>query len=153
MIDANDTNDATPSGAPALRYDRRPADETPITTADLPATPTRDRNIVATAWIEAPDELLHLGDDLALLHPGDDLGGFPVATFKRRIATWLLWRAGPATGENALYWAADATDLRRQMVFILYPDGTGEGIGPSGARHTRFRTWKEDLLGRTEPLR
>ena len=42
---------------PALRYDQRPADETPISTADLPPTPTRDRNIVATAWIElAPRE-------------------------------------------------------------------------------------------------
>lgn len=162
MNETNETSDSTQAVAPALRYDRRPSDETPITTADLPATPTRDRNIVATAWIEAPDELLHLGDDLellhpdddlALLHPGDDLGGFPVATYKRRIATWLLWRAGPATGDHARYWAADADDLRRQMVFRLYPDGSGEGIGPSGARHTRFRTWKEDLLGRNEPLR
>ena len=37
-----------------LRYDERPSDETPVHTADLPPTPTRDRNIVATAWIEAP---------------------------------------------------------------------------------------------------
>ncbi len=139
--------------APALRYDQRPSDETPITTADLPATPTRDRNIVATAWIEAPDQLLHLGDDLESDLDGDVSRGLPVATFKRRIATWLLWRAGPATGGNALYWAADARDLHRQMTFRLYPDGTGDGVGPSGVRHTRFRTWKEDLLGRTEPLR
>ncbi len=34
-----------------LRYDERPPDHTPIHTADLPATPVRDRNIVATAWI------------------------------------------------------------------------------------------------------
>jgi hypothetical protein len=29
--------------------------------------------------------------------------------------------------------------------FRLFPDGTGEGTGPSGGHHTRFRTWKEDL--------
>jgi len=133
-----------PPAPPALRYDQRPADDTPISTADLPATPTRDRNILATAWIEAPTELLHLGDDL---------DGQPVATFKRRIAEWLLWRAGPASGDHARYWAADAVDLQRQATFRLFPDGSGDGLGPSGMRHTRFRTWKEDLLGRTEPLR
>jgi hypothetical protein len=135
---------ADDSAPQAMRYDLRPADETPVTTAELPATPTRDRNIVATAWIEAPQELLHLGDHLA---------GRPVATFKRRIAEWLLWRAGPATGDHAVYWAADAGDLARQSTFRLLPDGTGDGVGPSGTHHTRFRTWKEDLLGRTEPLR
>jgi hypothetical protein len=129
---------------PALRYDERPADERPITTADLPATPTRDRNIIASAWTEAPP---------ALLHVGDDLPDRPVATFKRRIGTWLLWRAGPASGGHARYWAADANDLSRQLIFRLYPDGTGDGDGPSGTHHTRFRSWKEDLLGRDEPLR
>lgn len=130
---------------PALRYDERPDDNTPLHTVDLPATPTRDRNIVASAWIEAPAELLALGDDLDL--------GAPMATFKRRIGDWLLWRAGPATGGDARYWAADATDLGRQCTFRLLPDGSGHGVGPSGSSHTRFRTWKEDLLGRTEPLR
>jgi hypothetical protein len=134
----------TPERAPALRYDERPDDATPIHTADLPATPTRDRNIVATAWIEAPPALLALGDDLT---------DRPVATYKRRIGDWLLWRSGPAVGDNARYWAADSRDLSRQMIFRLFPDGSGDGVGPSGARHTRFRTWKEDLLGRAEPLR
>lgn len=129
---------------PALRYDQRPADDTPISTADLPATPTRDRNIMATAWREAPVELRRLGGDLP---------GTPVATFKRRIGVWLLWRAGPASDADARYWAADANNLSRQSTFRLFPDGTGEGVGPSGAHHTRFRTWKEDLLGRTQPLR
>jgi hypothetical protein len=123
----------------ALRYDERPDDETPITTADLPLTPTRDRNIVATAWEEAPAELLALGADLP---------GTPPATYKRRIGGWLLWRAGPATGGDARYWAADATDLTWQTTFRLFPDGSGDGIGPTGAHHTRFRSWKEDLLGR-----
>jgi len=119
-----------------LRYDQRPADHTPIHTADLPATPVRDRNIVATAWVEAPSELLHLGDDLP---------DAPVAEYKRRIKTWLLWRAGPATDADARYWAADAGDLTRQFTFRLFPDGSGDGVGPSGTRHDRFRSWKEDL--------
>ncbi len=118
-----------------LPYDQRPADRTPITTADLPATPTRDRNIVATAWIEAPAALLHLGDDL---------DGTPEAEYKRRIGRWLLWRAGPAVGD-AWYWAADADDLSVQHTFRLRPDG-GEGVGPSGATADRFRSWKEDLM-------
>lgn len=129
---------------PALRYDQRPDDETPVTTTALPPTPTRDRNIVATAWIEAPVELLVLGDDL----PGQ-----PVATYKRRIGPWLLWRSGPAAGGDARYWAADAGELGRQSTFRLFPDGNGDGFGPSGNHHTRFRAWKEDLLGRTTPLR
>ncbi|MUH50702.1 MAG: hypothetical protein F2789_05775 [Actinobacteria bacterium] len=125
---------------PALRYDERPDDNTPVHTADLPDTPTRDRNIVALAWVEAPAELLHLGDDLP--HQ-------PTATYKRRIGPWLLWRAGPASGGDARYWAGDADDLQRQMIFRLFPDGNGDGLGPSGARHSRFRAWKEDLLGRS----
>ncbi len=123
----------------ALRYDERPDDTTPVHTADLPDTPTRDRNIVASAWVEAPAELLALGDDLP---------GRPVATYKRRLGEWLLWRAGPAVDADARYWAADRRDLARQMTFRLFPDGTGDGEGPSGQRHIRFRTWKEDLLGR-----
>ncbi len=123
----------------ALRYDERPDDTTPVHTDQLPDTPTRDRNIVAGAWIEAPAELLALGDDLP---------GRPVATYKRRIGEWLLWRAGPAVDGDARYWAADRCDLARQMTFRLFPDGTGDGEGPSGQRHIRFRTWKEDLLGR-----
>ena len=119
-----------------LRYDERPADHTPIHTADLPPTPVRDRNIVATAWIEAPSELLALGADLP---------GTPVAEYKRRIGRWLLWRAGPATDADACYWACDADDLGRQFVFRLFPDGNGDGVGPSGTRHDRFRSWKEDL--------
>jgi hypothetical protein len=110
-------------------------DPTPVHTVELPATPVRDRNIPATAWVEAPEELLHLGDDI----------GQPVATYKRRIGRWLLWRAGPASRANARYLALDADDLARRYTFTLDPDGSGDGVGPSGTRHTRFRTWKEDL--------
>jgi hypothetical protein len=120
----------------ALRYDERPDDDTPVHTEDLPPTPVRDRNIPATAWIEAPDDLLVLGADLP---------GTPVAAYKRRIGPWLLWRAGPATGADARYWAARADDLATAHTFRLFPDGSGEGTGPSGTAHTRFRTWKEDL--------
>lgn len=120
---------------PALPADQRPHDPTPVHTEDLPDTPVRDRNIPATAWIEAPAELLGLGADL----------GTGVATYKRRIGPWLLWRAGPARRADARYLALRADDLTRQHAFRLFADGTGEGTGPSGEAHTRFRTWKEDL--------
>jgi hypothetical protein len=123
----------------ALPYDQRPEDAAPVSTADLPPTPLRDRNIPATAWREAPPELLLLGDDLP---------GRPVATYKRRIGPWLLWRAGPATRADARYWVARADNLNDQHTFRLFPDGSGDGLGPSGVNHVRFRTWKEDLAGR-----
>lgn len=122
----------------ALPADRRPVDDTIVHTHELPPTPTRDRNIPASAWIEAPALLLTAGDDI----------GTPLIAYKRRIGAWLLWRAGPATGADARYVAVDADDLTHAHTFRLFPDGSGEGTGPSGARHVRFRAWKEDLLGR-----
>jgi hypothetical protein len=110
-------------------------DETPVHTADLPATPQRDRNIPATAWLEAPVELIELGADINVTQ----------VDYKRRIGEWLLWRAGPATGADARYMAIAASDPSVRYVFRLFPDGSGEGTGPSGADHQRFRTWKEDL--------
>jgi hypothetical protein len=97
----------------------------------------RDRTIPATAWVEAPPELLGLGDDLP---------GRPVAEYKRRIGPWLLWRAGPASKARARYWAGRADDPATAHTFTLQADGTGDGVGPSGERHQRFRTWKQDLL-------
>lgn len=122
-----------------MRYDERPLDDTPLHTDDLPPTPVRDRNIPATAWVEAPASLLTLGDDLP---------DRPVAEYKRRIGPWLLWRAGPATDADARYLAIDAADLDATHAFRLFPDGNGDGAGPSGERHTRFRAWKLDLLGK-----
>jgi hypothetical protein len=40
---------------------------------------------------------------------------------------------------------ARADDLAVSYTFRLHSDGSGDGVGPSGARHTRFRAWKEDL--------
>ncbi|MGI9021759.1 MAG: hypothetical protein ACR2HV_00730 [Acidimicrobiales bacterium] len=113
----------------------RPIDATPLHTADLPATPQRDRNIPATAWVEAPAELLALGDDI----------GRPLIAYKRRIGPWLLWRAGPAVRADARYLALADDDLSQQWSFRLFADGSGEGVGPDGIAHTRFRTWKESL--------
>lgn len=119
----------------ALPADDRPTDPTPVNTADLPLTPIRDRNIPARAWVQAPAELLSLGDDI----------GGREAIYKRRIGPWLLWRAGPATKADSRYWAGHVDDLDRTFTFRLRPDGAGEGTGPSGERHDRFRAWKEDL--------
>jgi hypothetical protein len=41
--------------------------------------------------------------------------------------------------------AIDARDLERRFTYRLFPDGSGEGTGPDGKLHTRFRTWKEAL--------
>lgn len=119
-----------------MRYDERPVDDTPVHTADLPPTPVRDRNIPATAWLEAPESLVTLGDDLPRQ---------PTAEYKRRIGEWLLWRAGPAKGGDARYWAARAEALDAPVTLRLFPDGSASGSGPSGAHHDRFRAWKEDL--------
>jgi hypothetical protein len=85
--------------------------------------------------VEAPPELLALGDDI----------GEPLVAYKRRIGPWLLWRAGPATDADARYMALAADDLSEQWTFRLYPDGRGEGDGPDGLTHNRFREWKEAL--------
>ena len=119
----------------ALRYDQRPYDHTPVSTVDLPATPQRDRTIPASAWREAPAELLRLGQDI----------GQAEADYKRRIGPWLLWRAGPATKADARYMAIRSDDLGVQYTFRLFADGHGEGTGPDGASHERFRSWKESL--------
>ena len=41
--------------------------------------------------------------------------------------------------------ALSADDLAHTWTFRLFPDGSGEGEGPDGVVHHRFRTWKEAL--------
>jgi hypothetical protein len=125
----------------ALPSPQRPVDETPVHTDELPATPQRDRRIPARAWIEAPTALLTLGDDI----------GETDAYYLRRIGRWLLWRAGPPSHGDARYLALNADDLTTTWTFRLLPDGTGEGGGPDGAVHRRFRTWKEALRDAGDP--
>ena len=117
---------------PALPVHERPFTSDRYSTAELPDTPTRSFRIPASSWIEAPEQVLRLGDDL----------GEPVE-YKRRIGEWLLWRAGPAVG-RARYMAI-SEDCSQSWVFEL--DGKrGQGSAPDGRVHERFRTWKEGLL-------
>ncbi len=109
----------------------------PLATADLPTTPSRTHRIAAAAWTQAPEVLLRLGEDI-----GES------AEYRRRIARFLLWRAGPPVGE-ARYMAIDP-DSEETWTFDLH-GRDGEGRGPDGRSHTRFRTWKESLLGRSAP--
>jgi hypothetical protein len=104
-------------------------------TADLPDLPQRDFLIPAPRWVEAPPELLALGDDI----------GVELVAYKRRIGRYLLWRAGPAAKADARYMALAADDLAERYTFRLWPDGHGEGVGPGGVSHASFRSWKEAL--------
>ena len=113
----------------------RPPTERDWHTDELPATPQRDFLIPAERWVEAPAIVRELGDDL----------GITLVAYKRRIGDFLLWRAGPASGADARYAAVDAHALERGYTFRIFPDGTGDGTGPDGSHHTRFRTWKESL--------
>lgn len=117
-----------------------PAEDRPPVSVDhhtdeLPPRPQRDRLIPATRWLEAPAELLALGDDI----------GAPVVAYIRRIGRYLLWRAGPPVRADARYMALAADDLEERYTFRLRPDGAGEGTGPDGIVHARFRAWKEAL--------
>jgi hypothetical protein len=113
----------------------RPAVTVDHHTAELPPLPQRDRLIPATRWVEAPPELLTLGDDV----------GAPVVAYIRRIGRYLLWRAGAPVKAEARYMALAADDLTERYTFRLRPDGGGEGTGPDGRVHERFRAWKEAL--------
>ncbi len=114
----------------------RPPTDREWHTSELPPTPQRDFLIPSTRWIEAPQWLHDLGGDI----------GVTLVAYKRRIGRFLLWRAGPARGADARYGALAAADLGEHYEFRLYADGRGEGIGPDGVTHTRFRAWKESLL-------
>jgi hypothetical protein len=109
----------------------RPFVDTRFATHELPDLPQRAYRIPATGWTEAPAELLELGDELSE----------PVE-YKRRIGRYLLWRAGPAVGEARYLAVRD--DLEVWFRFDLLGK-RGTGVGPDGAVHERFRTWKESL--------
>lgn len=115
----------------ALAPGERPFVATRYHTADLPDTPQRTYRIPATGWIEAPSELLTLGDEI----------GEPVE-YKRRIHRFLLWRAGPPVGEARYLAVSD--DLAEMYRFDLHGK-RGRGVGADGQLHERFRTWKESL--------
>ena len=104
-------------------------------TDELPPTPQRDFLIPVERWVEAPESVRSLGDDL----------GIDLIAYKRRIGRYLLWRAGPARRADARYAAVAADDLERVFTVRLFPDGSGEGSGPDDVVHERFRTWKESL--------
>ncbi len=115
--------------------EERPPVERDFHTDELPATPQRDYLIPAERWIEAPDELRTIGTDF----------GVQLVAYKRRIGRYLLWRAGPAANADARYMAIADDDPSRRFTFRLWADGRGEGEGPDGQVHERFRTWKEAL--------
>ncbi len=124
-----------PERPPSIPVEDRPADPGPFHTADLPPTPQRDRAIEATAWLEAPAELLGLADEL----------GSAPARYLRRIGPWLLWRAGPPGAPTpGTGWPAPTT-WPPSSPSPSSRTGPGAGVGPSGTTHDRFRSWKEDL--------
>ena len=129
-----------PETNPPLPADDRPFDDSPVHTADLPATPIRDRNIPAEAWVEAPAALLAAGKDIL----ATDSRPIRIA-YKRRLGPWLLWRAGPARGD-ARYVAVHTHNLDQSLSFRLHHDGTGSGTGADGIVYNRFRDWKRTLL-------
>lgn len=120
----------------ALPVHERPFVTDRYDTGDLPPTPQRSYRIPASGWRQAPTELLELGDELAE----------PVE-YKRRIGRFLLWRAGPPIGES--WYLAVSDDLAESFRFRLHGKH-GVGVGPDGASHERFRSWKESLLAASQ---
>ncbi len=96
----------------------------------------RDARIPADGWVDAPAELVELGSGIGAR-----------TEYKRRIGRFLLWRAGPPVGESR-YFAIDP-DSGESYRFDLH-GRAGEGRGPDGLVHRRFRSWKEALRDSTE---
>ena len=97
---------------------QRPLDVTPLHTHELPLTPPPDRNIPAEAWIEAPAELLGLGDDL----------GEPTVLYLCQLGPFLVWRAGPGTSRSDTRWmAVDIGDTDRRFTFRQHAGGHTDG--------------------------
>ena len=118
----------------ALAADDRPFDFTPIQTSDLPPTPTRDRNIAATAWVEAPAELLQLGELLGRVHNQASTWSLPRHFHRHALDAEGLMGERPFWGP---FWKAGSlsetqrsrfTAIRLQIFEILsqlptHPDG------------------------------
>ena len=104
----------------------RPVDPTPVHTVDLPATPQRDRTIPATAWIEAPPELLALGT-------GSRPRAGGVQTSHRTLAALACRTSGE--GQRSLRRAGGRRSAR-QLHVPPPPDGRRRGARPRrcGAR-------------------
>ena len=117
-----------------LPAEDRPAVDHDVHTATSRPSPSATRGSRSRARPEAPPSIRGLGSDIDA-EPG----------YLRRIGRYLLWRAGPAVKADARYGAVASDDLDEVWTFRLLPDGTGEGLGPDGETHVRFRTWKEAL--------
>ena len=105
----------------ALRDDERPDDDTPVHTPNCRprrrATTTSRR---PRGWRRPPNCWRW-----ARTPPTR-----PVADYKRRIGPWLLWRARPATGGDARYWAALADDFAVATRSACSSTARGAGSGP-----------------------
>ena len=133
-------NPIEPGQPPALRYDQRPADHTPIHTEALPPTPIRDRNIVATAWIEAPEQLLTLGRRSA-----EPTGGRVQAADRRLAAV----AGGSGRGRRRpLLGGPRRRSHRSNTRFGCSQTTPATALGPAGSGTRSSDPWKEDLLGR-----
>ena len=121
----------------ALKYDERPADDTPIHTADLPAD--------AGARPQHPGDGVDRG---ARRRSSTSATTCPAARWPTTSAgsgRGCCGGPGPPPAPMPATSRCGPTTSTVHHTFRLFPDGDGDGTGPSGERHTRFRTWKEDL--------
>ena len=125
----------------ALRYDERPDDDTPVSTDDLPAD--------AHPRSQHPGDGVAGGAGVAAGASATTCRDAPVAAVQAADPRVAPVAGRPGRGGDARYWAARADALDDPVTFRLFPDGNGDGRGPDGSHHTRFRTWKESLLGRS----
>ncbi len=121
----------------ALPYHQRPDDDTPVHTADLPATPLRDRAIPATAWVEAPAALLG-----PRRRPARPAGGQLQAAHRPLAAV-----AGRPRhqGRRPLLGGPRRRPHRRPHLHPPPRRHRRRAPAPPAQVHQRFRTWKEDL--------
>ena len=144
-----------------LRHVGAPARPPP----DLPQTPDLTRGQTMAAQSERPVDATPLHtDDCRPRHSAT--GGFPrlrgskrrgrcstsVPTSTSRSSTTSGGSARGCCGVRVRHRAATRATSRSgptiwvtTWTFRVFPDGSGEGEGPDGVVHHRFRTWKEAL--------